>query len=66
MRVDLRDGRCRTCGSELRIVGGDESSLTVECGECRDTYDVQPETFGHHGPIYHSRFLAGQKGGRNT
>lgn len=33
MRVDLKDGSCRTCGSQLAIVDADDATMTVECVE---------------------------------
>jgi hypothetical protein len=33
MRVDLKDGRCRSCGSALEITEATEDSLFVECTE---------------------------------
>jgi hypothetical protein len=33
MRVDMKDGRCRSCGSQLEIVGTDDCSMQVECTE---------------------------------
>ncbi len=29
MRVDLKDGRCRTCGSQLDIIEVDDATMTV-------------------------------------
>jgi hypothetical protein len=33
MRVDLKDGRCRSCGCQLEIIGADDATMTVECVE---------------------------------
>lgn len=41
-RVDLKDARCRTCGSQLVITDGDDETLTVRCIECDDTYEIEP------------------------
>ncbi len=46
MRVDLKDGRCRTCGCQLEIVDADDATMTVECVECGDCYPVEPDAFG--------------------
>ncbi len=45
MNVDLADGCCRACGGQLKIIGFDDSTLTVEC-ECGDSYDVETDAFG--------------------
>lgn len=46
MLVDLKDGRCRTCGSQLDITDADDATMTVECVECGDSYDVETDAFG--------------------
>ena len=46
MLVDLKDGRCRTCGSQLEIIDVDDISLHVECIECADFYQVESDAFG--------------------
>jgi hypothetical protein len=53
MRVDLRDGRCRTCGCALDIIDADDATMTVECSECGDTYDVETDAFGDGCMIYY-------------
>jgi hypothetical protein len=40
MLVDLKDGRCRSCDSQLEIVDADDISTEVRCIECDDTYRV--------------------------
>lgn len=46
--VDRKDGRCRTCGGTLQIVGADDATMTVECTEavCADCYEVETDAFG--------------------
>ncbi len=46
MRVDTKDGRCRTCGSQLNITDADDATMFVECLECGDAYQVEPDAFG--------------------
>jgi DNA-directed RNA polymerase subunit M/transcription elongation factor TFIIS len=46
MRVDLKDGRCRSCGSALEITEATEDALFVECTECGDSYEVETDAFG--------------------
>jgi hypothetical protein len=36
MLVELQDGKCRSCGGQLQIVGTDDVSLSVECTQCGD------------------------------
>ena len=40
MLVDLKNGRCRSCDSQLAIVDADDISMEVRCIECDDTYRV--------------------------
>lgn len=46
MLVDLKDGSCRTCGSQLEVVDADDCSMHVECTECGDSYEVETDAFG--------------------
>ena len=46
MMVDLKDGRCRTCDGALVIVDADDATMTVECSECGDSYEVETDAFG--------------------
>lgn len=46
MRVDPRDGRCRSCGGELEVTEVDDATMTVECTKCGDEYQVEPDAFG--------------------
>jgi len=46
MRVDLKDGRWRSCGYQLEIIDADDATMTVECVECGDSYDVETDAFG--------------------
>ena len=57
MRVDLKDGRCRTCGSQLDIVDADDATMTVECIECGDNYDVETDAFGDGCMTYYPTVL---------
>lgn len=52
MNVDLADGGCRACGGQLKIIGFDDATLTVEC-ECGDTYVVETDAFGDGCLKYH-------------
>ena len=52
MNVDLADGCCRECGGQLKIIGGDDATLAVEC-ECGETYDVETDAFGDGCAKYH-------------
>jgi hypothetical protein len=44
MNVDLEDGCCRECGGQLKIIGCDDATLTVEC-ECGENYSVESDAF---------------------
>lgn len=58
MRVDMKDGRCRTCGSALEIVDCDDCSMQIECTECGDSYDVEPDAFGDGCMTYYVGMMA--------
>jgi hypothetical protein len=46
LTVDRQDGRCRNCSGTLEIVAADDCSLSVECQDCGDSYDVETDAFG--------------------
>jgi hypothetical protein len=46
MLVATKDGICRECGGQLKIVDVDDATMTVECLECGDSYLVEPDAFG--------------------
>ena len=60
MEVDLKDGRCRSCDSTLEIVNADDSTMTVECIECGDTYEVETDAFGDGCMTYYAAVMAKQ------
>ncbi|MBI2806035.1 MAG: hypothetical protein HYX68_13730 [Planctomycetes bacterium] len=60
MLVDPKDGRCRSCDSQLEIVGVDDISMTVTCAECGDTYTVETDAFGDGCMTYYVGFMAGR------
>jgi len=60
MRVDTKDGSCRSCGGELVIVDADDASMQVECMECQDSYLVEPDAFADGSMTYYVPFLADQ------
>ena len=62
MRVDKKDGTCRSCNGELQIIDADDATMTVECEECGDVYLVEPDAFGDGAVIYFVGFLTGQEG----
>lgn len=60
MLVDLCDGRCRTCGDQLRIVAADDATMDVECqsNECLDSYTVEIDAFEDGGIKYWPHVMA--------
>ncbi len=52
--VALEDGKCRTCGGQLQIVGADDIALDVECANesCLDAYRVETDAFNDGGITY--------------
>lgn len=59
MRVNLKDGRCRSCSGELDIIDADDATMTVECENCGDVYLVEPNAFGDGCMTYYAGFLTG-------
>ncbi|MCH7724967.1 MAG: hypothetical protein IH991_00595 [Planctomycetes bacterium] len=59
MRIDPKDGTCRTCGGVLAIVDADDATMTVDCTnpECADSYAVEHDAFGDGCMIYIVDFL---------
>ena len=58
MKVDLRNGRCRSCGSQLDIVDADDATMSVECIECGDSYEVETDAFGDGCMTYYPAIMA--------
>ena len=61
MRVNLNDGKCRSCGGQLEITDADDATMTVECCECGDFYLVETDAFGDGGVEYYPAFLTGRE-----
>ena len=57
MRVDPADGTCRSCGNLLEITDADDATMTVECQECGDCYQVEPDAFGDGCMKYYVPFM---------
>jgi len=60
MKVNPKDGKCRTCGGQLTIIDADDATMTVECDQCGDLYLVETDAFGDGCMTYYVGFLAGQ------
>lgn len=58
MRVNPKDGSCRSCGGVLEIVGVTDATMEVECQSCGDGYDVETDAFRDGGMTYYVGFLA--------
>ena len=63
MMVDLMDGRCRSCESALQIIDADDATMTVECTECGDEYQVETDAFGDGCMKYYVGFMARREEG---
>ena len=61
MRVNPKDGSCRSCGGELEIVGVTDATMEVECQSCGDGYDVETDAFRDGGMTYYVGFLSEMK-----
>jgi DNA-directed RNA polymerase subunit RPC12/RpoP len=57
MRVDRKDGVCRSCGGELEIIDADDATMTVECQECGESCVVEPDAFGDGCMMYYVDFM---------
>lgn len=60
MLVDLSDGKCRSCGGQLKIVAADDATMDVECQEeeCLDSYTVEIDAFEDGGIKYWPQVMA--------
>ena len=56
MNVDPGDGCCRECGGPLKIIATDDCTMTVECQDCGDVYDVETDAFGDGCMTYYVPF----------
>lgn len=57
MKVDPKDGKCRTCKGTLEIVDADDATMTVDCEDCGDSYAVEPDAFGDGCMVYYLGML---------
>ena len=62
MRVDPKDGSCRSCGGVLEITDADDVTMTVACQECGDNYVVETDAFGDGCMTYYVNFMAKRLG----
>jgi hypothetical protein len=63
--IDPNDGVCSECaGGHLQIIAADEGTMTVVCGDCGHTAEVEHDAYDD-GLGYLLRFLAARRGGRN-
>jgi len=62
MRVNPKDGTCRSCSGELEIVGVTDATMEVECQKCGEIYDVETDAFNDGCMTYYVGFLSEMKG----
>ena len=60
MRVNPKDGWCRSCDGELDIVGVTDATMEVTCQKCGDEYEVETDAFNDGGMTYYVGFLSRQ------
>lgn len=62
MLVSLKDGACRACRGQVRIIDADDATMTVECQnpECGDVYLVETDAFGDGCMTYYMGFICGE------
>jgi transcription elongation factor Elf1 len=58
MHVNPRDGVCRSCNGPLRIVDVDDATMTLDCMQCGDSYNVEPDALGDGCMIYYVQMMA--------
>jgi ssDNA-binding Zn-finger/Zn-ribbon topoisomerase 1 len=63
MKVNPRDGKCRSCGGELDIIEVDDATMTVVCSSCSDIYEVEQDAFNDGCMHYAPGFLMEQTEG---
>jgi hypothetical protein len=56
MKVELRDGRCRSCGGQLTIIDAGDVTMTVTC-TCGEEYLVEHDAFNDGGIHYLVAFI---------
>jgi len=57
MIVNPKDGACRSCKGTLKIVGADDVTMSVECQECGESYEVETDAFNDGGIHYWPGFF---------
>jgi hypothetical protein len=62
MLVNQKDGRCRACGGQLEITDADDATMTVECQECAESYQVETDAFNDGCMTYYPGFIAARAG----
>jgi hypothetical protein len=68
MLVHPKDGRCRECRGQLRIIDTCDDLMTVECTneKCRESYDVETDAFNDGAAFYWPHVMAEKlKGARD-
>lgn len=58
MKVDPKDGQCRSCGGVLEITDADDATMLVECTECGESYDVETDAFNDGCMTYYPQVMA--------
>lgn len=61
MKVNPRDGVCRSCRGTLQITEADDATMLVECDDCGDSYLVEPDAFGDGAIHYWPQVMARQE-----
>lgn len=61
MKVELKDGRCRSCKGQLEIVHVDDAFMEVVCMDCNDSYHVEPDAFGDGAMVYFLDLMAARR-----
>jgi len=40
---------CKECGGKLEVIDADDATIIVECKECHEVYQLEPDGLGEGG-----------------
>lgn len=60
--VNPKDKTCWQCQGQLNVVDADDCSLTVDCLECEETFQVETDALNDGAIVYWPRMMAELEG----
>ncbi|MEL6896028.1 MAG: hypothetical protein AAFP90_07995 [Planctomycetota bacterium] len=57
MLVDTDDGCCDECDGQVQIVDADDATMAVQCLQCGEHYNFEPDAFGDGCMKYYWRIM---------